>query len=110
MAKMSRKLYEKLEEELEREDFKLREDYSGRGMFRAECFGMVVSNTLTAVYELSAAMRELLMYDDEVSDDEELGTEIENLLDSDFWLDACSDNLGLDYIVYFPSLTVEKEG
>lgn len=70
----------------------IREDYSGRGMYGATCFGLVVDCTSQAVKFLIALARNL---------EAELADEL-----ADNW---SQDNMGLSTIVYFPRFQLEAD-
>lgn len=73
----------------ENNDIELRKDYSGRNMFGKECFGIVGNgNTLTKFFiDLTSSLKEF--------DDEQLAYELS--------YDLKTDNMGNDYIYYFPN-------
>ena len=98
---ISRKLYERLEEE----GLSVRDDYSGRCMYGRTCFGIVVDNIATAIYDLANTLQGIIDEDP----DSDLADDAEALIEYDGF-DACStDNMGLQYIVYFMDITVAKE-
>lgn len=98
---ISRKLYERLEEE----GLSVRDDYSGRCMFRRMCFGIVVDNIATAIYDLTNTLQSIIDEDP----DSDLADDAEALIEYDGF-DTCStDNMGLQYIVYFTDITVAEE-
>lgn len=99
---ISRNIYELLQSE----DLDVRDDYSGRFMYGARCFGITVSNFATAVYQIMEALRRIT---DNYGNESDTVEEAEKLLDCEEWLHPKTDNLGLDYIVYFPDITVEEE-
>lgn len=103
--KMSRQLYDYL---VEVENVDLRDDYSGRFMYGKTCLGIYTSNLLTAVYELTDALRCIHEGKSESDVTQDLRDEAGRLLDREYWEAAQSDNMGLDYIVYFPELAVEE--
>jgi hypothetical protein len=71
--------------------YEYRDNYSGRGMFGKECAGIVTDeNVLQVVLALSDYMHECGI--DCVKD--ELGR-------------VCYDNMGLDVVIYFPSISSE---
>ena len=100
---ISRKLYDRLVEE----GLQVRDDYSGRCMFGEICFGVVVDNIATAVYDVSEALREIIIA--ERRDDPDLANEAADMLEDGNLTECRTDNMGLDYIIYFPHITVEKE-
>ena len=100
---ISRKLYDRLEEE----GLQVRDNYSGRFMFGETCFGVVVDNITTAVYDVSEALREIIIA--ERRDDLDLAKEAADMLEDGKLTECRADNMGLDYIIYFPHITVEQE-
>ena len=99
---ISRKLYDRLEEE----ELRVRDNYSGRCMFGDTCFGVVVENIATGVYVVSEALREIIITS---HNDPDLAKEATDVLESGRLTDCRTDNMGLEYIIYFPHITVEKE-
>ena len=98
---ISRKLYERLEEE----GLSVRDDYSGRCMFGRTCFGIVVENIGTAIYDLANTLQSII----DEAPESDLADDAEALIEYDGF-DTCStDNMGLQYIVYFTDITVEEE-
>lgn len=65
---ISRKLYERPEEGLS-----VRDDYSGRCMYGRTCFGIVVDNIATAIYDLANILQSIIDEDPEsdLADDAE---------------------------------------
>ena len=104
---MSRKLYDALGEI---SDLDLRDDYSGRGMYGATCFGIVTGSLATVAKEFDRALCDVISacasYEPEVN---AIAEEAEELRDMDIFRGYCQDSMGLDYIVYFPGVTVEDE-
>ncbi len=98
---ISRKLYKRLKEE----GLDVRDDYSGRCMFGEICFGVVVRNA--AVSAMSEVLRKISIA--ARRDDPDLAKEAADLLDERKLTECRTDNMGLDYIIYFPHITVEKE-
>jgi hypothetical protein len=74
-----------------------RDDYSGRGMYDATCFGIVVDR-LRDAFVLFAAMGEIsaTLDDDECFDVAQLASK------------ACVDDMGRGKIVYFPDYWISK--
>ena len=100
---ISRKLYERLEEE----GLNVRDDYSGRFMYGKLCFGVTVSQLATALYDVTEALREIIIK--EKRDDLDLAKEAADMLEDGKLTEFKTDNMGLDYIIYFPHITVGKE-
>jgi hypothetical protein len=79
----------------------VRADYSGRGMYGAECIGFVTDKPLRIGYAIAAVFG----VDDGTIDcevDEDRCQVGEKLMDA-----ATTDSMGYDTIVYFPGFTVE---
>jgi hypothetical protein len=75
------------------EDYKLYEDYSGRFMYGAKCLGVIVpsgSSYMEFMLQLTTFMCE--------NDVDDAKLELSGV---------AVDNLGLDYIVYFPRLVTD---
>lgn len=100
---ISRKLYERLEEE----GLNVRDDYSGRSMYGKMCFGVTVSQLATALHDVSEVLREIIIK--EKRDDLDLAKEAADMLEDGNLTEFKTDNRGLDYIIYFPHITVEEE-
>lgn len=100
---ISRKLYNRLQ----KAGLKVTDNYSGRFMYGKLCFGITVSQLATALYDVSEALREIIIK--EKRDDLNLAKEAADMLEDGNLTDFKTDNMGLDYIVYFPHITVEKE-
>ena len=88
MAKLTRLEYERVVDEASYAGLEdVREDYSGRAMYGAGCFGIVAEDVAEVVPILRKA----------------LGAEAAmDLLEG-----TVTDSMGRDIIVYFPSVTVE---
>lgn len=76
------------------ENLDYRENYSGRCVFGTTCIGIVCSNPLLTLQELFAYIVD--------SDDELRGYEVQHALG-----EPKLDNMGLNYILYFPELVTE---
>jgi len=74
----NKKIIEEISEEVGGE---VRYDYSGRGMFGRQCMGIVTGNP-QLVIDLAKKHRKLKQY--------------------------CQDNMGLEYIIYWPYVTKES--
>lgn len=98
---ISRKLYERLEEE----GLSVREDYSGRCMFGRTCFGIVVDNIATAIYDLANILQSII----DEAPESDLADDAEALIEYDGFNTCSTDNMGLQYIVYFTDITVAEE-
>ena len=68
-------------------DIRFMKDYSGRCMFGRKCVGIVCHDYLNTLLKLC----EYLAIFDVIDFEDELGK-------------VCLDNMGLDYIMYFPSV------
>ena len=98
---ISRKLYERLEEE----GLSVRDDYSGRCMFGRTCFGIVVDNIATAIYDLANILQSII----DEAPESDLADDAEALIEYDGFNTCSTDNMGLQYIVYFTDITVAEE-
>jgi hypothetical protein len=85
------------------DDIRLREGYSGRGMYGETCYGVVGDETALAEFETALAL--LTVMDD--LDDEVNGYTALNAL-TDVQDMRREDSMGLDRIYYYPSLTVTE--
>lgn len=74
----------------ESNELEYRTDYAGRFMYGKKCFGIVCDSPLSTAIQLADAIRDC---EDFNSAYDELGT-------------PRMDNLGLSYILYFPSVTI----
>lgn len=101
--KISRKLYNKLQAA----GLRVTDKYSGRFMYGKLCFGITVSQLATALYDVSEALREIIITENRA--DLDLAKEAADMLEDGELTEFKTDNMGLDYIVYFPHITVEKE-
>lgn len=101
MFKMSRKLYDRISEL----GFDTRDDYSGRCMFGDTCFGFVTGDTFIGI----RLFYEFLRREIEEGDFESECSAILNILDNPVRNTVQKDRMGLDYIVYFPDISVEEE-
>lgn len=100
---ISRKLYNRLQ----KAGLRVTDNYSGRFMYGKLCFGVTVSQLATALYDVSEALREIIIK--EKRDDLNLAKEAADMLEDGNLTEFRTDNMGLDYIIYFPHITVEKE-
>lgn len=100
---MKRSLFESLKTF----DLAIRDDYSGRGMFGAQCFALDTDNLATSVAWLTNALVEFIQNASaEEQDAVDCATE---LLEQNAFANPKVDSMGLGYIVYFPNITVEGE-
>lgn len=86
-------LSEAIERFCEENDYSFREDYSGRGMFGDQCVGIVVG-ALESYKVVAELVQELIIYYDFDDPAHSLGN-------------IRSDSMGLDMIIYFPSIKYE---
>ncbi len=100
---ISRKLYNSLQAA----GLRVTDNYSGRFMYGKMCFGVTVSQLATALYDVTEALREVIITTKRR--DLDLAKEAADMLEDGKLTEFKTDNLGLDYIVYFPHITVEKE-
>lgn len=87
-----------LQQAADQNDWDVRMNYSGRGMFGRTCLGVVVSSTNSLYqfyYDLGQASIE---YDDEPGD----------FADPAIPLDPRTDNMGHAMIVYWPEVATEE--
>lgn len=99
---ISRKLYNSLQAA----GLRVTDTYSGRFMYGDVCFGVTVSQLATALYDVSEALcRIIIRYK---RDDLELAKEAADMLEDENLTEFRTDNMGLDYIIYFPHITVER--
>lgn len=94
---MSRKLFQCLKDEF---NLEVQDDYSGMMTDGSKCFGVVADNLVSCVTNLTECLEELL-------DDEDFSKEVTGLLDSSILDDPAVDNLGLDFIFYYPEIQVD---
>lgn len=99
METISRKLYNALEEE----GFKVRDDYSGRGMFGEQCFGYEPEYDACNIFLWMLSQ----LFDE--GEDWEFYDEVKALIDAGSFESECSDSMGLGTIIYYPHLQVEDE-
>lgn len=93
---MKEKLKELIKEFCEESDYELYEDYSGRFMYGRTCIGIVTDvNPLGLMYDLTAYIFWNL---------DEVEIEANNQDIREFIGNAKMDNMGLEKIIYFPSL------
>ncbi|MDD3569799.1 MAG: hypothetical protein PHY44_01700 [Lachnospiraceae bacterium] len=71
-------------------------NYSGRGMFGNKCVGIVGDNTLRIMIELFCFLLDIY--------DGTTGYELSKMLGS-----PMTDNMGEEYILYFPKIEAIKE-
>lgn len=80
----------------------VRDNYSGRFMCGSVCFAYVDSSIQNSIYNLRNAVQDIA---DNV-DNELCQQEATELLESGALEHSCWDHLGLDYIIYFPEISV----
>lgn len=100
---ISRKLYNRLQ----KAGLRVTDNYSGRFMYGKMCFGVTVSQLATALYDVTEAIREVIIATRR--SDLDLAKEAADMLEDGKLTEFKTDNMGLDYIIYFPHITVEKE-
>lgn len=101
--KISDKLLELIVDLHDGEDFQIRVDYSGRGMFGEKCLGIVGSDTATVIYKIMDAIMD--EYGDEKDTQLELFHELAEMLSNG----SKQDSMGLQRIIYFPSVEIDEE-
>lgn len=99
---ISRKLYNSLQAA----GLRVTDNYSGRFMYGTVCFGVTVSQLATALYDVSEALREIIIK--ERRGDLDLAKEAADMLEDGKLTEFKTDNMGLDYIIYFPHIIVER--
>lgn len=100
METISRALFAALEEE----GFKVRDDYSGRGMFGEQCFGYEPEYDACNIFLWMLSQ----LFDE--GEDWEFYDEVKALIEAGAFESECSDSMGLGTIIYYPHLQVEKLG
>lgn len=100
METISRELFAALEEE----GFKVRDDYSGRGMFGERCFGYEPE------YDACNIFLWMLSQMFEEGEDWQFYGEVKELIEAGAFESECSDSMGLGTIIYYPHLKVEELG
>lgn len=85
------------------EDFLVKVNYSGRGMFGKECLGIVGSDTTTIIYKIMDSI--MVKYSDEKDTQLELFHELTEILSGG----SKQDSMGLECIVYFPYVEIDEE-
>ena len=83
------------------EDLEVSTDYSGRFMYGSPCFGIVTSDPLSVLVRITRALIETFGIDDD--------DETADLLDA-LSQGAQMDSMGLQSIVYWPHITVDRDG
>lgn len=101
--KISNKLLELIVDLHDEEDFQVRVNYSGRGMFGEECLGIVGSDTTTVIYKIMEAIMD--EYGDEKDTQLELFHELAEMLSDG----SGQDSMGQQCIVYFPYVEIDEE-
>lgn len=101
--KISDKLLKLIVDLHDEEDFQVRVNYSGRGMFGEECLGIVGSDTTTVIYKIMEVIMD--EYGDEKDTQLELFHELAEMLSDG----SEQDSMGLQCIVYFPYVEIDKE-
>ena len=101
--KISNQLLDLIVDLHDEEDFQVRVDYSGRGMFGEKCLGIVGSDTTTVIYKIMEAI--MNEYCDEKETQLELFHELAEMLSDG----SKQDSMGLQHIIYFPSVEIDEE-
>lgn len=101
--KISDKLLKLIVDLHDEEDFLVKVDYSGRGMFGKECLGVIGSDTATVIHKIMDSI--MNKYCDEKDTQLELFHELTEILSG-----GCKqDSMGLDCIVYFPYVEIDED-
>lgn len=85
------------------EDIRLREDYSGRGMYGKTCIGVVGDPIALAEFETALA---LLTVMDDLDDEVNGYTALNSLTDVQDM--RREDSMGMDRVYYYPALSVTE--
>jgi len=101
-VEISRKLYNKLQSV----GLRVIDNYSGRFMYGKVCFGVIVGQLATALYDVTEALRRIIITS---HTDLDLAKEAADMLEDGKLTELKTDSMGLDYIIYFPHITVEEE-
>lgn len=100
---ISEKLLDLIVDLHDEDDFQVRVDYSGRGMFGEECLGIVGSNASKIIYKIMNAIID--NYSDSEGEQLELFKELTKILSYGYE----QDSMGLNIIVYFPDVEIDEE-
>lgn len=73
----------------------IRADYSGRGMYGAECIGFVIQNQVPYIFLLANAIADVTIIDGNQTEYDQIVAATEQ------------DDMGLDTIIYFPGVTYD---
>lgn len=73
----------------------VRTDYSGRGMYGAECVGFVIKNQVMHIFALANVIADVTIVDGNQTEYDQVVAATEQ------------DDMGLDTIIYFPGVTYE---
>lgn len=85
-----------IEEFCEENGYRFRSDYSGRCMYGRKCIGFIVESINEGFYAIAEITERLA--DEEIQNiSQKLGS-------------ICYDNMGMNYIIYFPKLNADFEG
>ena len=103
IMKISNRLLELIVDLHDGEDFLVRVNYSGRGMFGEECLGIVGSDTTTVIYKIMDAIMD--EYCDEKDTQLALFHELAEMLSDG----SEQDSMGQQCIVYFPYVEIDEE-
>ena len=95
--KLSIDAYEVLIQVCEDLDCQVRNDYSGRNMYGRKCIAIQCDSPLSLIGQILNNVR----------DYEDVDNEIEEIFSLFAETDIRTDNLGLDKLLYFPSVSVD---
>lgn len=73
----------------------IRANYSGRGMYGAECVGFVIQNRVPYIFALANAIADATIRDMNTTEYDQIIAATEQ------------DDMGLDTIIYFPGVTYD---
>jgi len=103
---LSSKLASLIREKTEEEGNSIYEQYSGRGMYGAKCFGITISRH-SDVGVVQIIMNVLDELHNRNNTDPDKDDPIQEMLEAN-WKES-SDNLGMDMIYYFPKIEWSTE-
>lgn len=83
------------------DDIEIRTNYSGRGMYDAQCVGVVVSSLSLAVEFTVALARVLAETDGDHADIDAVQERVADIADR-----MATDSMGYDMIAYWPNMTL----
>lgn len=94
----AQKFVNALEENSYQYDFEVRPNYQGRGMYNRSCVGITTGH---GAFSTAVDMLEIINNMTDITDNER--SELEEAIKN-----ASSDNMALDYIYYFKSISLDE--